>query len=148
MLRTIVAFIIGVFVAMLVITGIEYLGMQLYPPPPGFDWTNKQAIAAFAANMPMPAMLLVVSGWCLGGFFGAAVPAWQANHRVPAAVLIGLLVAAGTYANSQMIPHPQWMLIAGTVGPIVLSWLATVVIRARRLPPPPPSSWPGQASRR
>ena len=148
MLRTFIAFVIGVFVAMLVITGVEWVTMQLYPPPPGFDWSDKQTVDAFVASMPMPAMLLVVSGWCLGAFFGAAVPAWQANHRVPAALLIGALIAAATFFNAQTIPHPQWMLIAGTAGPIVLSWLATRLVRARKLTMDDPGQWPDHARRR
>jgi len=148
MLRTILTFLGGLAVAMLVIASVEYLCFLLYPPPAGFDWKDPQAAAAFIASLPMPALLLVVSGWCLGSFFGAAVPAWQANHRLPAAMLIGLLIAFFTWLNAQAIPHPQWMLIAGIVGPIVLSWLATKLIRSRKLPPPPPSQWPDHALRR
>ena len=147
MLRTFVSGIVGIFVAMLVITAIEFVGMRLFPAPPGFNWQDKQAVLAFAASMPMEAMLLVVSGWCLGAFFGAAVPARLANHRLPAALLIGLLVALGTWLNSRMIPHPPWMTIAGMAGPVLLSWLATKVFSARTLPPPPPSHWPDHARR-
>ena len=148
MLRTIFSLIAGLFVTMLVITGVELLSMKLYPAPAGFDWTDKQALADFVANMSMPAMLLIVSGWCLGAFLGAAVPAWQADHRRTAALLIGLLVAVATIVNARKVAHPQWMLIAGTAGPILLAWLATRWVRARILPPAPPSEWPEQSSSR
>lgn len=148
MLRSFLAFLGGFVVAMLVISGIELVCFQLYPAPPGFDWKDPKAVEAFVTALPLPALLMVTSAWCLGAFFGAAVPAWQANHRLPAALLIGVLISVATWFNAQGIPHPQWMLIAGIVGPVVMAWLATVLVKARKIPLPPPGKWPDHAIRR
>lgn len=148
MLRTILAFVIGVVVAMLVISGVEYVCFLLYPPPVGFDWADQKAMEAFVTALPLHALLLVLAAWCLGAFSGAAVVSWQANHRLPAALAIGVLISVFVWLNARAIPHPQWMLISGLAGPIVMAWLATVLVKARKMPLPPPGKWPDSAIRR
>jgi hypothetical protein len=39
-------------------------------------------------------------------------------------VTVATVILLGVIANNMMIPHPQWMTIAGIVLPIPLAWLA------------------------
>jgi hypothetical protein len=71
-----------------------------------------------------------------------------ANHRFIAGLIIGAFVVAGTIANASEIPHPQWMIAAGTLLPIPLAWLAARLVPARPLPPPEVKRWVGNEHER
>ncbi|KFN44831.1 hypothetical protein [Arenimonas oryziterrae] len=133
MWRNLFALVSGVFGAMIVITFIELIGAKLYRAPPGFDFKDPAAVAAFVHSMPLSAELLIVSAWCLGGFAGAFVAARLAlGYKTALAMLIGVLIAVGTLANAQSIPHPTWMVVAGVIGPVLLAWLAQWLVQKRQ----------------
>ena len=123
MLRDVFALIAGLFAMMITITFIELLGVKLFPIAPGLDPTEPANLAVIVAAMPLAAKALVVAGWCLGAFIGAAVAARLADHRLIAALTIAALVVVGTLMNAREVPHPQWMILAGTLLPLPLAWL-------------------------
>ena len=129
MLRTLFAVIAGFFAAEIVITVIEAASaMWLFPPPTGFDFRDKDAVDAFVASMPPAAFATVLSGWLLGSFIGAFVAARIALvHRLPAALLIGLVVVIGTIVNATDISHPAWVVALGVLLPLPLAWLAATL---------------------
>lgn len=126
MLRTLFAVIAGFFAAEMVITLIEAASaMWLFPPPAGFNFTDKTAVDAFVASMPPAAFATVLSGWLLGTFVGASVAARIALvHRLPASLSIGLIVVVGTIVNAAEIKHPAWVVALGVLLPLPLAWLA------------------------
>ena len=126
MLRTVFAFISGVFATMIIITFVELANAKFfYPPPAGLDWTNTQSVASFAASLPTSAMAIVLAGWLLGAFVGAAVAARIAiRSAMPCALLIGAVVAAGVIDSGMTIPHPTWVIAIGVLLPIPLAYLA------------------------
>lgn len=140
MLRTAFGLAAGLFATMIVITFGELATARLYPIADGLDPRNAADMLAIVANMPTAARAMIVAGWCLGAFAGAAVAARLASHRVSAALSIGAFVALGTWMNSQSVPHPLWMTATGVLLPLPLAWLAT------RLVPPwrAPSAAPGR----
>lgn len=125
MLRTLFAFVSGVFAMMIVITFVELANAKLFfPPPAGMDWANSQTVAAFVASLPLSAMLLVLSGWLLGAFVGATVAARIAErHRLACALGIGALVVLGVLDSARSISHPSWMIVLGVLLPLPLAWL-------------------------
>jgi len=133
MLRTSFAIITGLFATMIVITFVELANARLFfPAPPGMDWSDKQAVAAFAASLPIAAMLVVLLGWLLGAFIGAAVAAALADrYRRVCASLIGVAVIVGVVQNSLEIPHPTWLTAAGLLLPLPLAWLAEKMVPPR-----------------
>lgn len=126
MLRTVFAFISGVFATMIIITFVELANAKFFfPPPAGLDWADTRSVAAFAASLPTAAMAIVLAGWLLGAFVGAAVAARIAlRHAMPCALLIGAVVAAGVIDSGLSIPHPTWVIAAGVLLPIPLAYLA------------------------
>ncbi|MEO7251432.1 MAG: hypothetical protein ABIW30_02350 [Arenimonas sp.] len=131
MLRTVFAFISGLFATMIIITFVELANAKfLYPPPAGLDWSDMRAVAAFAASLPTAAMALVLSGWLLGAFVGAAVASRIAlRHKLPCALLIGAVVVAGVIDSGLSIPHPTWVIAAGVLLPIPLAYLAATLFQ-------------------
>ena len=98
MLRTILGVIAGVVVMFGVIMGTEYLGHQVYPPPPGLDPMNpahEQAFMQFIATMPVGAKAILVAAWTLGAFAGGFIAAKIAQHPRVAAVIVALVVMSG-----------------------------------------------------
>lgn len=126
MLRTLFAVVSGVFAMMIVITFVELANAKFFfPPPAGIDWNDAAAVAAFAASLPTAAMAMVLSGWLLGAFVGAAVAALIATqHRVTCALVVGGLVVAGTIQSAMSFEHPTWMIAAGVLLPLPLAYLA------------------------
>ena len=125
------------------ITLIEALDANLFPMQPGLDPKNPAQLAAIVAALPIAAKLLIVFGWCLGAFVGAAVAARIAEHRLIVALLLGVLVIVGTLFNAREIPHPQWMILAGTLLPLPLAWLATRVVPGHAPAPDTGDRWRG-----
>jgi hypothetical protein len=133
MLRNTFAIVSGLFATMIVITFVELANARLFfPAPSGMDWTNKQAVAAFAASLPRAALVVVLAGWLLGAMAGAAVAAALADrHRRICAALIGVAVVAGVIQNAMAFPHPTWITAAGVLLPLPLAWLAEKLVPPR-----------------
>lgn len=123
--RTILGVVAGVVVAWLTITASQFASAAMFPPPPGLDLRDPGQLAAFIAAVPPVAMALVVIGWTLGAFAGAAVAARiSRKHALAAALLVAALVVAGVIANSTLIPHPLWMTVLGVALPLPAAWWA------------------------
>jgi pimeloyl-ACP methyl ester carboxylesterase len=130
------------------ITLIEALNVKLFPLPAGLDPNNPAQLAAVVAALPYAAKLLIVVGWCLGAFVGAAVAARIAEHRLIVALILGALVVIGTLVNARAIPHPQWMIMAGTLLPLPLAWLATRIVPGHAPAPESGKRWLGNENER
>ena len=131
MLRTLFAFLSGVFAMMIVITFVELANARIFfPPPPGMDWRDAEAVAAFASSLPTAAMVVVLAGWLLGAFVGAGVAARIAQlYRTECALLIGVLVVAGVLHSATAIQHPSWVIALGALLPLPLAYLASRLVQ-------------------
>ena len=128
--RTILGILAGMVTAWLLIMVCQFASGRLYPPPPGMDLTQPDQLAAFIAQAPVAAMVLVVVSWVLGAFIGGWVAAKVAReHPLFAALMIGVLVLAGVVANNTMIPHPLWMTVLGVLLPLPAAWLGARMAR-------------------
>ena len=128
--RTILGILAGMVTAWLLIMVCQFASGMLYPPPPGMDLRQPEQLAAFIAQAPLAAMVLVVVSWVLGAFIGGWVAAKVAReHPLFAALMIGVLVLAGVIANNTMIPHPLWMTVLGVLLPLPAAWLGARMAR-------------------
>lgn len=139
MLRTLFAIASGLLVMMVIYTIAAVIESKVYPVTIAGD------VAAAVAALPTTGKVTIVSGWCLAALAGALVAGYIGEHRFVSALAIGVAMAIATLVNERDIPHPQWMVLVGTIAPVVLAWLATQMLpaRARKLPPPKP--WPKDA---
>jgi hypothetical protein len=112
MLRRVLAAIAGLIVGGIVVMIVETFGHRMYPPPPGLDMNNMEALRAAAANAPTGARAAVVVAWALGSFAGGLTAGRIGRHIIPALAVGGILMLGGIF-NLATIPSPIWMWVAG-----------------------------------
>ncbi len=113
-LRNVGAWFAGAVAGVLAVVGLEAAGHAIWPPPPGLDLADAEALKAAIAGMPLGALVAVVVAWVGGAVAGAAVGTALASYRrVLVGALDGGLTLVGTLANLAMIPHPAWMMAVG-----------------------------------
>src|SRR5437764_5061548 len=109
--RNILAVVIGLFLAVIVVSAVESISSLLYPLPPDLNPYDTAAVRDYLAKSPLPAgaLLIVAAAWFLGAAVGTSFAVWMGRRApaVPAAVIGGLLLAASV-ANLLMLPHPAW----------------------------------------
>lgn len=133
--RWLLGVLLGLAAMFVVIMGVEYLGHQLYPPPPGLDPRRTEDLAALLAQQPVAALLFVVVAWVVGAFAGGWVAA-RISRRWPrsAAVVVALMVMLGVVMMILQVPgHPQWMAILGLVLPFPAALLGARLARPRAI---------------
>ena len=136
MIRTVVAVLLGLVAALATMLLVEYLGMSLFPLPPGINLDNEDDLARLVASASTGKKLWVLMGWTLAAFVGG----WLASrisrrHRRGAALAVGALIVAGVLLNAAMLPHPAWMTVAGVLLPLPVAWLAARPGRPRARAP-------------
>lgn len=123
--RTVLAVLAGLITAMLVMMSIEFLSMQMSPPPPGFVLQDEADLARLVEMASPASKALVVLGWALASFLGGWVAArLSRQHRLVAALAIGVLIVIGVVFNTANIPHPLWMTVLGVLLPVPLAFAA------------------------
>lgn len=132
--RTILAVIAGLIIAMLVMLSVEFLSMQVSPPPPGFTLNNEADLARLVEMASPASKALVVLGWALASFLGGWVAArLSRQHRMVAALAIGVLIVIGVVFNTANIPHPLWMTVLGVLLPMPLTFAAARLASRRAI---------------
>jgi hypothetical protein len=104
---------VGIVVAGLAITIVEFLGSKVYPPL-GMNPEDPASVRAAMALMPPGALLFVLLGWIVGTFAGAWVTA-RMVYRSPIThgLVLGAIFLAGSIVNMLLIPHPVWFWVLG-----------------------------------
>ena len=137
MVRTVVAVLLGLVVALATMLLLEFIGMSLFPLPPGIDLENEQDLARLVESASAGKLLWVLAGWALAAFAGGWVAATiSRRHPRGAALAVAALIVAGVALNAAMLPHPAWMTLAGVLLPLPVAWLAAR-LAARPRPAPP-----------
>ena len=124
--RSLLAVVAGLIVAMLIIAGVEAIGHALFPPPPGLDISRAADQERIMEALPLQAKLVVVIAWFLGSLAGA-MAAIAISRRVLPAWIVAVAIAGLGLWTTQMFPHPDWMLASAVVLPLV------AVLVAKRL---------------
>jgi hypothetical protein len=115
--RNIGAGVLGVIVAVILVWVIEEIGHSIYPPPPGLDFSDPEAMKAYVDSLPLGALLSVAIAWfagSLGGTFAAC--RLGAARSIVYAPIVGGMMFVGAAINFAAIPHPWWFLIIGVAG--------------------------------
>lgn len=128
--RSIAAVVSGLIVAVLVVALVEMAGHMVFPPPPGLDVTNPADQARLMESIPPAALVMVAIAWFLGSLAGACT-ATALGGRILLAWIVALAIAAMGLWTTQLFPHPQWMVVAAVVLPLVAVLLAKRLMRRR-----------------
>ena len=108
--RSILGFLAGAAMAMVVIALVEGISSFMHPIPEGVDISDAQAMKDFVATLPPSAFVMVVLAWSLG--------------------------AMAAIINMALIPHPGWMWAAGIVLPAACGYLGGLLGRRPASPRP------------
>jgi hypothetical protein len=114
--RSILAVLMGVVVGGLLVAAVEFVSHLIYPPPPGLNHSDVDALKGAMATAPAGALLLVLLAWALsslgGGWLAASVA--RRSHTLHALIVGAILMAMGIL-NMLVIPHPPWFWLAALV---------------------------------
>ena len=136
MVRSTLAVLLGLLVALATMLLLEYLGMSLFPLPPGIDLDSEADLALLVESAGVGKQLWVLMGWTCAAFAGGWVAARTTlRHRVGAALWVGGLIVAGVLLNVALLPHPTWMTVLGVLLPLPAAWLAARLASPRVRPP-------------
>ena len=126
MARAIFSIVAGLIVAVAVIGGMTILSHTLYPPPPGVNPRDSEALRSLVAVMPMTALLLIVGGWIGGAGLGSHMAVRVARRAVRwPGFLVGTLILLASLYNLFTIPHPIWFFVAAVIGVPLATWIGT-----------------------
>lgn len=114
MFRRLVAFFIGITIAVVSFTFVEKLNAMLYPIPTNIDPHDLNQMKTYVAHLPSSALLILLLGWTLGsvicGFVIALIS--KSESRTPA-YIAGLFLTTAGIVDLFMVPHPTWFIIIG-----------------------------------
>jgi len=122
--RNVLAAVGGAAAAIAVVALSDLLVGRIVPLPSSVDLQTPERARAAIAAVPLPALVLLVSGWALAGGIGAFVAArLSAGRRMLVGLIVAALLVLATVANLAMVPHPAWMWPAALVLIPLLGWL-------------------------
>jgi hypothetical protein len=131
-IRSILAVLAGIAVALALVAAIEAGGHAAYPIPSGVDLTNPEQAREYMQGIPLGALLFVFAAWTCGAFGGALVAALLAGRRpMSHAGIVGGIVLAAAAANLAMRPHPTWFAVLGVAGIVVGAFAAGRLVSMR-----------------
>ncbi len=118
---------------------VQMLGHRLIPPPAGMkeamEAGDRARMGELIAQMPFAGFAMVLLAYLLGTFVAAFVAA-KIGKDGRLAWLLGGIQTAFILANTILIPHPAWFLVAA----VVVAALATVVaFKLATCQPAPPA---------
>jgi len=116
MLRSVLAVLGGMVAAGVAMMGLEWVGREILPPPPGMDLGDPVAMASLTQDLPLEMLLTLLFAWALATLIGALAACFIAGeHPLVNSILIGLIVSAVTAVNLARFPHPGWFSISAYV---------------------------------
>ena len=135
MVRTILAVLAGLFVALACMLAVQFVAQLLYPAPTGLVVRDEADLVRLIESEPVARKALTLASWMLSSFAGALVAARIGRtHRAAAAVCVGALILAGVLLYVATTPPPTWIAVVGILTPVPLAWLASHLV-ARRVDP-------------
>lgn len=122
-LRSLLAVIAGLALALLLIVGVELFSNAVYPIPPG----PEPDIPGHVSRYPTWILVVVVLAWCAIGFLATWVSTRIANAA--AGGVIGIVLFAALVFNISMLPYALWFKFAMILLFPVSCWLALKAAR-------------------
>ena len=141
-LRTLAGTVIGLFLAFVLIVGVEGFSAVLHPLPKDFGGTMEE-MCRHVERSPTWVLAAAVPMWGAAAFAGA----WTARRigNLWSFAIVGLLVLAGLLFNISKLPYPMWFKVACLLvipGAIVLGGRLASRRQAAALPSRKPDGAP------
>ncbi len=126
--RNLLATLAGAVAGIVIISGLEIVGGNLYPPPVGVDLTKPDAAAVYMATAPLGLFLFLLVGYAAGPLVGAWLATSLAvTHHRRRGFTVGALFLVVSLGNLLALPHPVWFWVANLA---VVSAAALIGTRA------------------
>lgn len=110
--------------AMGVIMLVETIGHTVSGGPAMPDVNNAEAVAAYAASLPMGSLISVLIAWVGGTAAGVVAGSIIAPGRsFFIAIVVGALVLLGAVMQLMQFPHPMWLVVSSMIGIPVAAFL-------------------------
>lgn len=124
-IRRILGAVTGIVTAMAVILLVESVGHSVSGGPTMPDVNNAEAVAAYAASLPIGSLLSVLIAWVGGTAAGVVAGSLIAPGRsFFIAILVGALVLLGAIMQVLQFPHPMWLVVSSMIGIPTAAWLS------------------------
>ncbi len=125
-LRTIIAAVVGLVVGGCVNMGLISVSPWVVAPPAGVDMTTAEGLQTGMALLEPRHFLMPWLAHALVTLVGAFVAARiAARHRLPVALVVGVVFLAGGIAAATMIPAPRWFIALDLIAAYLpMAWLA------------------------
>lgn len=119
MIRTALAFLLGVVLIILSVMGLQMLGHAIWPLPPGLDPKDPAQLDGLVAQMPFAAKAWILLAYAVATKIGVmAATALAPNRWKGLGITLGVLMTALCAINFNVLPHPLWMVILGLAIPL------------------------------
>lgn len=125
MVRRMIAVLAGIAVAVVLVTLVQKLGHNLYPPPADMDPTDQAFMQAYVASLPWGPLAFVIASYLVATLIGGWIAVAIAGERpLLFSGIVAAFMLAGAIFNVVMIPHPVWFTLAAVVGILLAALLA------------------------
>ena len=104
-LRTLAGIVIGLFLAFILIVGVEGFSAVVHPLPRDFGGTMEE-MCRHVGRYPQWVLAAVVPMWAVAGLVGTWI-AQRAGNRYSSGI-VGLLLLSALVFNLSMLPYPTW----------------------------------------
>ena len=126
-MRTFLATILGLVVAISATKGIEILGHNLFPVELDISPTNVEELKLIMFKLPPHILAIVIIAHSLGLLFGIIVSRFIDKKSIlPLYYICGLMILLAVI-NLLMIQHPLWFIITDITSLLII---ATLFIRS------------------
>jgi hypothetical protein len=128
--RTLAAALIGLFVAFVLIVGVEGFSAVVHPFPEDFGGTEEE-VCRHVERYPPWVLALAVPMWAVA----TLVSTWIAQRigNVYSLAIVGLLLLSALILNLSMLPYPIWFKVANLLV-IPAAIVAACRFSGRRMP--------------
>jgi hypothetical protein len=108
-IRTLAGILVGMFLAFVLVVGVELFSNIVHPFPEGFGGTQEE-MCRHVERYPAWVLAVVVPAWAFTAFVGT----WAARKigNLFSFALVGLLLLAALVLNISMLPYPLWFKVA------------------------------------
>ncbi len=130
-MKYLISISIGLLTGLLSISLSEYAVMAMFPLNNSFDFQDITVLYENMNTTPMQNLISILIGYALSsllaGFVSTKIK--TGNHFIPI-IIIGITLTMFGFIYLLIIPHPLWMVVAGSIIFIPMTWLGSKICQA------------------
>jgi predicted signal transduction protein with EAL and GGDEF domain len=129
-MKKILPILAGIFSAFAVMMTFEFTNSLLFPFPADLDTQSLEQVRAFAAQMPLTALILVALGWMIGSTLGGYLSTkLSKTTSMQPALTVGIVLTLLGAVNAWMIQNPLWFHVGGLTIFIIFSFISYLIFK-------------------